>query len=274
MEKATSWDVKFDLLGAVRVPGMRAEVRMFTQTPADERPVEVSANVLSLYTGPENAGTWASKNAPSLSQVHLNGPLIFWPRSVGWKLRSAGHPSLAVVSYFDDDFLDRRHVQKPCSVTDLAMVNVMRLLRDEIQTPGFASVAMFESIAEILRVKLSRLFGNDDDLVFGSKALRKSRLALIREYVDAQRGNSPSVTELATQLGTSRRSLLRWFKATTGMTVSDYIKDVQISKAKSLILTSGLSLKEVAYETGFTSLSNFSIAFKRNVGVSPRAFRG
>jgi AraC-like DNA-binding protein len=40
-----------------------------------------------------------------------------------------------------------------------------------------------------------------------------------------------------------------------------------------LILTSDFSLKQVAYEAGFKSPSNFSLAFKRNVGLTPSAFR-
>jgi AraC family L-rhamnose operon transcriptional activator RhaR len=57
------------------------------------------------------------------------------------------------------------------------------------------------------------------------------------------------------------------------MTVAAYITQVQLSKAKRLLLTSDKIIKQVAYETGFKNPSNFTFAFERNVGLTPTAFR-
>ena len=57
------------------------------------------------------------------------------------------------------------------------------------------------------------------------------------------------------------------------MTVVSYITQLQIEKAKRLLATSDRLIKQIAHETGFKSPSNFAIAFERNVGLTPSAFR-
>jgi AraC family L-rhamnose operon transcriptional activator RhaR len=57
------------------------------------------------------------------------------------------------------------------------------------------------------------------------------------------------------------------------MTVTNYIAQVQVAKAKRLLATSDTLIKQIAHETGFQNPSNFTIAFERNVGMTPTAFR-
>ena len=153
------------------------------------------------------------------------------------------------------------------------MTEMMRMLHDEIRTPSFASAAMVESIGELLRIKLARLTKTHSDAKVESAGLGKSDIALIRDYVEAQNGRSPSVTELAKLFNMSRRSLLRRFRSATAMTVAGYITHVQLTKAKRLLATSNKLIKQIAHETGFKSPSNFAVAFERNVGLTPKAFR-
>jgi AraC family transcriptional regulator len=153
------------------------------------------------------------------------------------------------------------------------MIEMMRALHDEIRTPGFASTAMVESIGEALRIKLARVSLDQGEGAADIAAFGRPEMAVIHDYIDAQNGRSPSVTELAKLLNTSRRSLLRRFRATTSMTVAAYITQIQLTKAKRLLLTSDKIVKQIAYETGFRSPSNFTVAFQRAVGVTPTAFR-
>lgn len=155
------------------------------------------------------------------------------------------------------------------------MIEMMRLLHDEIRAPGFASTAMVESISELLRVKLCRLGKKSEEKSSARRpSLGHSDIARIHEYIEAQVGRSPSVTELAQLFHMSRRSLLRRFKNATAMTVANYIMEVQVTKAKRLLVTSDAYIKQVAHETGFKSASNFTIAFERRVGMTPSVFRG
>ena len=150
----------------------------------------------------------------------------------------------------------------------------MQLLHDEICTPGFASTAMVESISEVLRIKLARLMRLPDGLGAESPPLGKLDIARVHDYIEAQNGRSPSVTELAKLFfNMSRRSLLRCFRSSTSMTVVSYITQVQLKKAKRLLATTDRLIKQIALESGFKSPSHFALAFERNVGLTPTKFR-
>jgi AraC-like DNA-binding protein len=204
-----------------------------------------------------------------------SGPLTFRPRSSSWETKSNGAPVLHVMAAFDASLLPAAQYEEgPCNIEDLSMIEMMRLLHDEIRTPGFASTAMIESISEILRIKLSRRGNTPDGSSARAASLGKFDLELIHDYIESQSGRSPSVEELAKLFDVSRRSLLRRFKSATSMTVANYITQVQVAKAKRLLATSDTLIKQVAHETGFRSPSSFALAFERSVGMTPTAFRG
>jgi AraC-like DNA-binding protein len=204
-----------------------------------------------------------------------SGPLTFRPRSSSWETKSNGAPVLHVMAAFDGSVSPAaQYADGPCSVEDLSMIEMMRLLHDEIRTPGFANTAMIESIGEILRIKLSRLGDSSmEDSRSPAASLGKIDLELVHEYIESQSGRSPSVEELAKLFDMSRRSLLRRFKNATSLTVANYITQVQVAKAKRLLTTSDALIKQIAHETGFKSPSSFALAFERSVGMTPTAFR-
>jgi AraC family transcriptional regulator len=268
----------FVSLGIVQVPGMRVEVRRFSRMPASRRIWTAPSNILTFRFAPRNA-LW-TRPISQPTEFIPSGPLTFRPRSATWETKSNGSPVLCVMAKFDSALWPTGEyeayaskTEHACSIEDLSMIEMMRLLHDEIRAPGFASTAMVESISEVLRIKLSRLLKAPDDDASESVALGRLDIALIHDYIEAQSGRSPSVTELAKLFSISRRSLLRRFKDATEMTVVNYITRVQLTKAKRLLATSDQLIKQIAHETGFKSPSNFALAFERNVGMTPTAFR-
>lgn len=94
--------------------------------------------------------------------------------------------------------------------------------------------------------------------------------ALIQENL----GNSDfSVENLADSLNISRVQLYRKVKAIMGMSISDYIGEIRLEKAKSLLENSTLTVAEIAYTTGFSSPNYFSTVFKNQFGTTPGTYR-
>lgn len=63
------------------------------------------------------------------------------------------------------------------------------------------------------------------------------------------------------------------FKEETGQTFIDYISLVRISKAKQLLTSSNMSLKEICFHIGYHDPNYFSRVFKKYERVSPREYR-
>ncbi|TFZ66898.1 helix-turn-helix domain-containing protein [Hymenobacter sp. UV11] len=82
-----------------------------------------------------------------------------------------------------------------------------------------------------------------------------------------------SVDDIARSLGVSQMQLYRKVKALLGTGVTDYLQTIRLTKARLLLLQEGVTVAEVAYQTGFSSPSYFSTAFKAKYQVSPSEFR-
>jgi AraC-like DNA-binding protein len=72
-------------------------------------------------------------------------------------------------------------------------------------------------------------------------------------------------------LGTSRLEHL--VKHETKTCLRDLIRRRRIDEAAQLLVTTHKRVSEIAYYVGFTDISNFNHAFRRERGVSPRAYR-
>ena len=62
-------------------------------------------------------------------------------------------------------------------------------------------------------------------------------------------------------------------KSRTGKPISAWIADKTIAEAKSLLRNSSISIKEIAYQLGFTQSTHFSNYFKKHTNFSPVSFR-
>lgn len=79
--------------------------------------------------------------------------------------------------------------------------------------------------------------------------------------------------QIASELCVGRAQLNRKLKAITGLTTKDYILQLRISQAKSLLLDSNLTVSEIAYRCGMDDPNYFSTLFRKATGLTPKAFR-
>lgn len=79
--------------------------------------------------------------------------------------------------------------------------------------------------------------------------------------------------ELSHEFHISTSQLSRIFKNSTGMTLSKYLLQLRISKAKQLLLESSLPISEISLLIGYTSFSFFSLVFRQELGVTPGDYR-
>jgi LacI family transcriptional regulator len=81
------------------------------------------------------------------------------------------------------------------------------------------------------------------------------------------------IEDLATRLGTSRKTLHRRFVAALGRGPLEWQIERRVSAAQRLLAETALSVAEIARETGFQSNSHFAKIFRQRQGMSPRAYR-
>ncbi len=92
------------------------------------------------------------------------------------------------------------------------------------------------------------------------------------EYIHNNYNDDITVTSIADKVGLCRNYLSVIFKKAMGTSPVEYLLLYRIAKAK-IMLKEKASVTETAINCGFNSISNFSVQFKRIVGVSPYSFK-
>lgn len=95
----------------------------------------------------------------------------------------------------------------------------------------------------------------------------------LRAYLSEHFTEKISLDVLSSRFFLSRFYLTKRFKEQYGVTISDYILDLRIRRAKELLRFSSLSLDEISAECGFYDLPYFSRKFKKAEGITPSAYR-
>ena len=82
-----------------------------------------------------------------------------------------------------------------------------------------------------------------------------------------------TVSDLCSLLSYSRMQLNRIFKSQFNTTPHNYLIKMKFTYAKSLLSSTDMGIKEIAFSIGYSSVSQFHTAFKKVFGVTPKEYR-
>lgn len=94
-----------------------------------------------------------------------------------------------------------------------------------------------------------------------------------QEYLYRHFTEQLSLDEVAAAAGMEKTALCRSFKKTTGNTLMQCVIRMRIEHACHLLLTTSLTISQIAWQCGFGSFSQFSTQFRRQMGMSPGEYR-
>ena len=145
------------------------------------------------------------------------------------------------------------YVEKPFS---------LRQLRGQIDNLIHLREAFRKAVAESGELPKEAPQGPDTDFINAINASIEKQIA----------EESFSIETLAYDMAMSRTNFFRKFKALTGGTPNDYLKNYRLTRAAELI-RGGARINETAEKVGFTSSSYFAKCFKQRFGVLPKDLR-
>lgn len=94
-------------------------------------------------------------------------------------------------------------------------------------------------------------------------------MTLINKNID---NSKFSIEALSKEVGISRTQLHRKLKEITGITTSDFIRNVRLKQAAKLLVEKKVNISQVAYATGFSNPTIFAVAFKKFYGCTPTEY--
>ncbi len=107
--------------------------------------------------------------------------------------------------------------------------------------------------------------GNEDDL-----SLIREVESYISEYYCS---DTFTVDSILKKTYTSYHKLNFLFKSIHGMTISEYIRNKRIERSKEMIADNVKSISQIAYEIGYSSISNYILAFKKVYQITPGKYK-
>lgn len=82
-----------------------------------------------------------------------------------------------------------------------------------------------------------------------------------------------TVRTIAASVNMSPSHFARLFKKQSGYSPHEYLIQIRMNRAKHLLKTTNLPIKNISYEVGYEDVTTFSTAFSNNVGLTPSRFR-
>jgi len=91
--------------------------------------------------------------------------------------------------------------------------------------------------------------------------------------VEENLGSVWTLTDLARQSGLSPYHFLRTFEQVSGLTPHQYVRRLRLAEAAVRLSDGDVKALDIAVDSGFNDASNFSRAFRAEIGMTPRDFR-
>lgn len=160
------------------------------------------------------------------------------------------------------------------STKDVLINQIVLALKTELETSAAGSNLYAESMITALFAHLLRHYSSlNRHLPNYKDGLPKYRLKRALEYIHEHIAEGFSLETLASVVGISQFHFARMFKQSTGLTPHQYLVEQRLEKAKKLLVTSDLTISDVAYYCGFASQSHLTRLFRQYLNITPKAYR-
>ena len=117
------------------------------------------------------------------------------------------------------------------------------------------------------------LASTDCPLLRATTTRTQETVGRIMTFIEAHLTEELSLETIARGASVSNRTLSRWFRGETGMTVLDFILKRRVALACHYLLTTDWTCLEIAFAVGFQSVQNFNRTFRMLKSASPRQWR-
>ncbi len=173
----------------------------------------------------------------------------------------------------------RRHLSSLMKRTLLSSIEALLLMAAEDVTrqdnlPDYLRAIHrsddFRTELEVLRGEFCKLA----EQVGGRYAQTSNQRAAMEAYMEAHyRDSMLSIGSMAEEFGFSESYFSVLFKEVLGEPYSTCLERLRLNKAGELLLSTDVSIEEVAQRVGYNNSTTFRRAFKRVKGLSPQQFR-
>jgi AraC-like DNA-binding protein len=191
------------------------------------------------------------------------GDVLLYPPAVAHEEWQEGEEALETV------FITFRWTEAPAGVP-LRVEDAQGRIRvlaswlfDERHHRGPLTETVSRALFDTILAEYARLWRQGTDNPFTA----------LRRHTEQHLARRITLGELAAQAGLSRYHFIRAYRKSTGRTPMADVRHIRLDRARDLILTTSLPLKEVARRVGLGDVYHMTRLFRRQLGVTPGSLR-
>lgn len=153
---------------------------------------------------------------------------------------------------------------------------VTELLVEEVRSAAPGRGRVLDQLAQLVLTYALRWLESDEKSLAPRgwlRALADPRIGAALRHIHTHVEEGTSLADLARRAGMSRTTFAARFKELVGQPPLTYAIQWRMSLARDALRTTDRAIGALAFALGYESESAFSMAFRREVGCSPRAYR-
>lgn len=150
---------------------------------------------------------------------------------------------------------------------------IISLYKDAMQAATEEKAYMQQLLAGIVNHLIGLMYALERNIVLDKNAAHVNMVMRAQQHIRESLESTLSIQDIADMLGVSYSTLRKQFKEYTGLSPAIYQQDLKLQRAKELLTTTNLSIKEIAYRLNFDSPDYFSAKFKIKTGRKPSEMR-
>ncbi|MCA4751216.1 MULTISPECIES: helix-turn-helix transcriptional regulator [Mycolicibacterium] len=130
-----------------------------------------------------------------------------------------------------------------------------------------------DSVAETMRLLIRDKYAEAPPKSREHRTFDIRTRAMLVDYLNDSLDSDIHLDALAQLTGMSVQAFIGAFRRAFHTTPYQFLLDLRIDRAKTLLLTTQQTVAEIASSVGFSTPSHFATAFRRRVGISPSIYR-
>lgn len=130
-----------------------------------------------------------------------------------------------------------------------------------------------QSLAGIVNNLIGVMYSRERNIILSRDMAKVDMMNKAKLIIRDKLESRTTIQEIAEQIGMGYSNFRKLFKEFTGVSPALYQQELRLQKAKELLSTTNISIKEIAYQLNFESPDYFSSKFKAKTGFKPSEYR-
>jgi AraC-like DNA-binding protein len=190
-------------------------------------------------------------------------------RETGWKAYWIGFKGINIDSRVNEGFLSVSNPIFNVGIND----DLIRLFQQAIDVAEREEPYYQQLLAGITNYVIGLMYSLDKIYHLNDSDRLIEKMNSARALMRANLEKEFDVKTVADSLNMSYESFRKIFKRYTGFSPSSFFLNLRIGKAKEWLLTSDMTVKEIAYRLHFDNPDYFTSQFKKKTGYNPSSYR-